>query len=338
MTQLAVRPLHSDEYNAWNEVVRLAPGGNCFQQADWLEMLCATDEDLRPLLLGCFTEAGQLVGGQALIYHRRWGMNLTPVFEFFYNSPLTPPPVGKKSAKPDAVAAALIAALPAWLNWAAFETHPDGDDIRPYLYAGWQATPLYTHLWHMGAADDIWQRMNREKRREIRRAQEQYQFGVAGETAVLDEFLPLYRQTMQKFSWWPSPKWEAIFRQRFAWMQARDGCRLHTVREQNGRLLAGVITLVSRADQTAYLWRQGSADPAVVPALYWFAAQEVSHTCPIINFGGSPLPSLNWFKEALATTAVPHFRLQWDGSNGRYALFQQALRLKHRAYNAAKKL
>lgn len=336
MTKLTARPLQPTEYNAWNEIARLAPGGNVFQQADWLEMLCATDEDLRPLLLGCFTETGQLVGGQALIYHRRWRMNVTPMFEFFYNSPLTPPLTGKKSSKPEEVAAALIAALPDWLKLVAFETHPHGDDIRPYLYAGWQATPLYTHLWQMTEADDIWRRMNREKRRQIRRAQEQYQFGAATTTAALDEFLPLYRRTMQKFSWRPSPKWEAIFRQRFAWMQARDGCRLHTVHDQTGRLLAGVVTLISPADQTAYLWRQGSVDPAVVPALYWFAAQEVQPVCPIVNFGGSPLPSLNWFKEALATTAAPHFRLQWDGSNGRYALFQKALHLKHRAYNRLK--
>ncbi len=333
MTQLIVRPLHSSEYDCWHDLVQLSPGGNVFQRADWLHMLAATDADLRPLLLGCFDAQGRLVGGQALISHRRWGMTLTPMFEFFYNSP-----VAQSARLLARVVEALSAALPRYLTLTQFESHPAASDVRPYLYAGWQVTPLYTHLWHMEQTAAIWQNMNREKRREIRRAEERYHFGVAADTAVLDEFLPLYRQTMHKFSWWPSPKWEAVFRQRFAWMHSRDGCRLHTARDQDGRLVAGVLTLISRDDQTAYLWRQGSADPSVVPALYWFAAQEVSPTCPIVNFGGSPLASLNWFKEALGATAVPHFRLRWDGSHGRFALFQQALRLKHRAYNALKKL
>ena len=324
---MIVRPLLPSDYDRWHELVQLSPGGNVFQRADWLDMLHATDADLRPLLLGCFDAKEKLVGGQALLYHHRWGMTITPMFEFFYNSPLA------LSAKLlGQVMDALITTLPAHLTLTQFETHPTSPDARSYLYAGWQVTPLYTHLWQMTQADAIWQTMNREKRREIRRAQEQYHFGVATETAVLDEFLPLYSQTMRKFSWWPSPKWEAIFRQRFAWMHDRDGCRLHTVRDQNGRLIAGVLTLLSREDQTAYLWRQGSADPAVVPALYWFAAQEVRPVCPIVNFGGSPLPSLNWFKEALGATAVPHFRIRWDGSNGRLPLFEKALNLKHALY------
>ncbi|MCA9971066.1 MAG: GNAT family N-acetyltransferase [Anaerolineales bacterium] len=328
-----VRPLTPSDYDDWHALIRLAPPGNAFQRADWLQMLCATDLDLQLLLLGCYDDKQTLVGGQALLFHRRWGMSLSAPHEFFYNAPLVRPSCSAKSARPADVVAALVNATAHALSYAQVETHPALADVRPYLDAGWQVTPTYTHLWPMADPDQVWQAMNREKRREIRRISETHHFGVEEGDAVLDAFLALYALTMRKFSWRPSPKWAATFRQRFHWLRARDGCRLHTVRTSAGELVGGVVTLLSREDHTAYLWRQGSADPRVVPALYWFAANEVAGTFHTVNFGGSPQPSLSRFKDYLGATAVSHFRATHDASRGRLALFDRALAAKHAAYN-----
>ncbi|MBP8001248.1 MAG: GNAT family N-acetyltransferase [Chloroflexi bacterium] len=332
MSTFTLTPLTSAHDTAWDELVQGAVGGNVFQRAEWLVMLGATDKALRVLRLGCFDEKGVLVAGQAVLYQKTWGMAVSVPFEFFYNSLLVAPAYQGRMGE---VVALFAAALPHHLAFIQLELHPHQPDARPFLYAGWQVTPRYTYLWDMREPERVWQSMNREKRREIRRVQEKYHFSVAENEADVAEFLPLYYQTMSKFSWWPSPRWETIFQRRMAWMRGRDGCRLHLVRNQAGELIGGVATLISREDGTAYLWRQGSADPAVVPALYWFAANNVAACCPTVNFGGSPQPSLARFKEYLGAVPHLHWQLKGDYSRGRVPLYHRALSLKHRLYNIA---
>lgn len=335
MSTFTPTPLTSAHDAAWNVLVQVAQGGNVFQRAEWLAMLAATDERVQVLRLGCLDEAGELVAGQAILVQTAWGMVMSVPFEFFYNSLLIAPAY---QARRGELVAAFAAALPHHLAFVQLELHPHQQDAQPFLYAGWQVAPRYTHIWNMAEPEQVWRTMNREKRREIRRVQEKYQFSVAEDAAALDEFLPLYHTTMRKFSWWPSPRWEKIFRQRLAWMRGRDGCRLHLVRNQAGELIGGVVTLISREDGTAYLWRQGSADPAVVPALYWFAANQVADCCSLVDFGGSPLPSLARFKEYLGATPHLHWQLTANYERGRVALHQHTLSLKHRLYNAAVQL
>ncbi len=335
-----VRELEKSDFAAWNRLVAESPQGNVFLRADWLQMLCDTDPDLHMLLLGCF-ENDKLVGGQAVIWVKRWGMVLTPKFEFFYSGPVLAPQGHKEQAhrvsSHDKITSVLAEALATRLAYIDLETHPSFQDVRPFLYAGWQVEPLYTHIWRMDDPERTWRNMNREKRREIRRAQEQFVFGVEEGDEVLDAFLPLYHETMLKFSWRPSVKWEATFRRRFHWMRQRDGCRLYTARTASGELAAGVVVLLSREDKTAYLWRQGSSSAYVeaggVPALYWYAARDLAAEFSNINFGGSPQPSLSRFKDYLGAEAVLHFRLLKCHNRFRLSLLQRAKTLKDTVYN-----
>jgi hypothetical protein len=74
---LAVRELGREDYAVRNQLVADSPQGNVFLHADWLQMLGDTDPDLRSLILGCFDDEGRLVGGQAVTYHQRWGMDIS---------------------------------------------------------------------------------------------------------------------------------------------------------------------------------------------------------------------------------------------------------------------
>lgn len=336
-----VRELEKSDFAAWNQLVAASPQGNVFLRAEWLEMLCDTDPDLHLLMLSCFDPEGQLIGGQAVTYVERWGMAVTAEFEFFYSGPVLAPQDRKgrahQMAKHGEITSALAEALATRLAYVDVEAHPSFRDARPFLYAGWQVEPVYTHIWRMDDPECTWRNMNREKRRDIRRAQEQFAFGVEVGDEVLDAFLPLYHETMLKFSWRPSVKWEAIFRRRFHWMRQRDGCRLYTARTAEGELAAGVVVLLSREDETAYLWRQGSGRAYVeaggVPALYWHAACDLAPEFPNINFGGSPEPSLSRFKDYLGAEPVLHFRLLKCNNRFRLSLLKRAQTIKDIAYN-----
>jgi hypothetical protein len=336
---VTVREL-DDEYPAWNQMVADSPQGNVFARSDWLRMLCDTDPSLRVLILGCFDDSGRLVGGQAIPWQTLWGLHLSAEFEFFYCGPMLAPAgrgnLARRTADHHQIVTALAQALSDRLAYIHVDAHPAFQDVRPFLYAGWQATPAYTHIWRMSDTEQIWQDMNREKRREIRRAQETFTFRAEEDAASFDAFLPLYHQTMRKFTWQPSVRWQNIFIRRFAWMRQRDGCRLYTARDAGGKLAAGVVVLLSREDATAYLWRQGSSPDFVaaggVPALYWHAACDLASDFPNVNFGGSPQASLSHFKDYLGAEAVQHFALSRRNSR-RIAALEWGQRFKDLVYN-----
>ena len=337
--------LPETEHAAWNALIAESPEGNVFLHTDWLRMLCDTDPDLR-ILKACCSRDGKLVGGQVICYRRRWGMNLATDFEFFYGGPFVAPSFHAAYSRRASEHIAIVSALADWvaprLATTRWETHPAFRDARPYLYGGWEVRTLYAHIWKMRDTEQIWKGMAREKHREIKRAQELCSFAVEQKDAALDAFLPLYRGTMRKYSWWPSPTWEMTFRERFRWMRKRDGCRLYTARTADGEMQAGCLALLSREDNTAYLWRQGSGNGrammGVIPALYWHAAVDLASEFAYVNFGGSPEMSLSSFKDYLGAEVAPHFQISRCNSPTGVASYDAARRLKDVLHNVLMRL
>jgi hypothetical protein len=196
-------------------------------------MLCATDADLRVRRFGCF-DGAQLLAAQAVVYHARWGMLLAAPFEFFYASPMlaAAPHCARARRAPkqcDALAA-LAREIARHFASVEFETHPALKDVRAFLETGWRVRPVYTHIWRVDQIEQTWAAMNREKRRAIKHALAQFAFAHAEDDVTLDAFLAVYRETMAKFSWRPSPKWAAMFRARLRWLTERGCARLYRAR------------------------------------------------------------------------------------------------------------
>ncbi len=342
----SVRELGKEDWAAWDQLVAASPQGNVFMRSDWLQMLCETEPGLQLLHLGCFSDAGSLIGGLAMPYTVQCGLKLAAPVEFFYhNSVLLAPPQRRSTAaivrEQSHVVADLAGELARRLHYARSELHPAFRDVRMFLYAGWQVETVYTHIWRMTDTEQTWMSMTREKRRQIKAASRNYTFTVEGEQA-LDDFLALYRETMRKFYWWPSPEWEARFRCRFQWMRACDGCRLYTARTPEGALHAGVVALLSREDHTAYLWRLGSArvsaETGLVPALYWQAACDLAQEFEQVDLGGSPEVTLNTFKDYLGAEAAQHFVVSHRSSPRKLAALEQGMLLKDKLYSAGMQL
>ncbi len=337
---MIVRELTRHDDARWNQLVSESPQGNAFTRAECLQMLCDTDPDLQLLRVGCFDDT-RLAGGQAAIYHTRWGLTLTPPFEFFYNGPLLAPMLRMQRASHTPmqldVLRAIAQTIAERIPVVSFETHRSLSDARALIELGWAVRPEYSHVWDVRNPERVWSEMNRDKRRAIKQANAQFTFGHDESDDTLDAFLPLYHQTMEKFSWRPSPKWEAIFRARLRWLAERDQCRLYTARTASGELVGGVVTLLSREDQTAYLHRQGSSiafrEAGGVPALYWHVAQQVANDFNWVDFGGSPQPSLGRFKDFLGAEATLHFQVTHCNNPRRWQAYTLAQIFKDRTYN-----
>ena len=337
---LITRKLTDADDAAWHALLAASPAGTSFLRRDWLDQLAATDSyGTRFHRVGCFDEKGALRGGWALPYRSHAGFHYSTYFEFFYAGPVLAPELETGSvhhaSERTRVLQALALAQSNQLHIIEAETHPAVRDIRPLLYAGWTAVPLYTHLWDLADPDHVLASMNREKRRVIKLARERYRFEFTTSAADREGFLALYRQLVTKFDWVPLPRWDHDLRQRMEWLAACDGGRLFTATAKDGTLRAAVLALLSREDRTAYLWRCAyQPDPesnTIIPALYWQCALALREEwgAPLhINFGGSPRPSLAQFKDYLGATPTLNFRLVHDQPGPRTRWWRQARKVK----------
>ncbi|AKJ64911.1 GNAT family N-acetyltransferase [Kiritimatiella glycovorans] len=318
---IAARVVEPHEDEAWDALVASSPTANRFLRSDCLRMLEETDSlGIRFRRVGVFDDAGALRGGWALPTMQRMGIRASTYFEFFYAGPMLAPDLETGSVhvcreRLD-VLHALAQAQTRELHLIEAEGHPRFVDARGLWYAGFELQTLYTHIWHFGNPDDVFMKMNRERRRLIRRADESLRFGLLTSDDVAEGFVPLYKRLMQKFDWLPGEQWSRDLQDRLQWLWDHDVGAVYGAWDENGALCGAVIVLVSEEDRTIYLWRCGydtsRKGNTIVPALYWHAAQHWLQQWgePLAcNLGGSPLISLAQFKDYLGADVVPHLRL-----------------------------
>ncbi len=330
-----VRELTVSDDTAWDQFVAASPQGNVFLRSNWLRMLTETSsEKLSLLRFGVFNARGQLRGGWAIPCREWHGMRFSHGFEFFYCGPMLVPELSTATVhqigERQQVLTELARTVATRTDLVAAEAHPSLRDARAFLFEQWVVSPEYTHVWDIADPENLLKAMNRNKRRQIRHALEYFRFGSeAASGSNLDAFMTLYQAAMNKFSWYLTPTWEAMSRQRISWMEEQNGCRLYTARTTGGDILAVLLVLISHEDETAYYWRIGYDTPGrdadVVPALYWQAALELRQESPalrFVNFGGSPQPTLSQFKDHLGGTLTEHFRLIHRRASTRLKLLQ----------------
>jgi hypothetical protein len=333
--EAGLRELTAADDARWDALVAGSPQGNAFLRSDWLRMLIETSADqLDVFRVGVFNARNELRGGWAVPYRVRAGLRLSYGFDFFYSGPMlaADPVRSVKRGMGDRqkVLTDLARGVADRTASVVLEAHPNLEDARPFLYERWIVAPEYTHLWDLSEPDALWDGVNREKRREIRRTQANCRIGREATTpANFAEFMRLYRESMAKFSWYPTPDWEAILLERIRWMEARDGCRLYIVRDSTGGMMAAVLVLLSREDQTGYYWRMAYSpagrQAAVVPGLYWQTAMELRAEqlgVRFINLGGSPQAMLSQFKDYMGATPTVHYRLIHRNETARLRLLQ----------------
>jgi hypothetical protein len=313
-----------------------SPQGNVFLRSDWLRMLEETSKTDRILALGCYDDNRRLLGGQTLQYRIQSGLRVAVPFEFFYSGPILAPCRVKSHARREArehrVITSLLHGLEGVCDIIEFETHPTFGDIRPYIFAGWQHKVRYTHILDLTDLSRAYRDMAQTKRSGVRRANERLTLKPEDSAEAIDTFVSLYRGTMVKFDWWPSPEWEATFRARMGWLMARDACRLYTARDLAGEPVAMTVFVLSQEDGTVYGWRAAATpaadDLAASPAIYWHAARDFTGSFHAMNLGGSPTASLDAFKTMLGARAHPHFAVGYEGRPIAYRTLRQTQRLK----------
>ena len=326
----------------WDELVITSPQGNRFVLSNWLKMLIDTSHvGLQADRVGCMDSKGKLLAGWVIPYKQTWGVKRSYGFGLRFSGPLLSPLLGNDGRK--TLALAMLSDY-ARANYGMInaENHPSFLDLRAFLTDNWIVVPNYQHIWDLTDTDAVFEQMNREKRREIRRGLEAYSHSrEALNDNTFNEFFALYTRTMQlRHQVSLAGDWLNELHTRLMWMANEDGIRLYTARSESGELMAGLLVLMSPEDQTAYYWMSGydqtGRDSRLLPSLYWYTNQAICASDPhikYINLGVSPQSSLSRFKDMLGAEPTLFFTLLYQNRTMRPLLlnaYEQAKAIARR--------
>jgi hypothetical protein len=309
-----VRQISENEKEIWDDLVFSSRQKSFLLTHDFLEMWRDSDPSLALLRFGCFDENGHLIGGQAIIHRKKLGTRLEYVIGVLYSStPILREEVQDNVQTRHEILASLARISRKFFLYLRIEFDPSLIDTRPYLEQGWSAKPFYTHIWNITDPEVILNNLHR-KRRYVRKAQEFLTFDRESGNDILDAFLALYFETMQKFKWKPNTQWCEAFKKQVAWLEKHDLFRLYTCRTQQGNLVGVVLYIIDKPKQTAFAWLTGydhSFDcKEFPPAIYWYAANELRSVVRYIEFMEGNEVSIYAFKDSLGTVSKPFWVLQ----------------------------
>ena len=326
---MKVRKVANDEGAAWDELVSSSRQRDIFLFHEFQTAWCEADPSLYLLRLGCYDESGKLIGGQAIFHKKVFSLRIPTTLSIFYAStPILSSVVQDNSRQQYAVLSALARDSRKYFPFMKIEFHPTLTDVRPYLDQGWFAQHEYTYVWEISDPNLVLKNMHR-KRKYVRKAQEQFLFAYETGDTIVNDFLRLYRETMQKFGWRPEERWGKILRKRIEWMQTRDLVRLYTCRTKKDELVGVVMCILSRVNRTAYFvligYDHSINSKEFHPATHWYAAQDLSSEFSFADFGEAPQQNLYATKDSLGTYSTPYWKLETQNTR-RWSQYYNMLR------------
>jgi len=301
-----VRKIEERDFDDWNLLVSVSPEGSIFCLPAYLEILCRAAGG-RFSIIGVWN-GGELAGGAAVHeIDSRFGPRVSPRHLLSYNGIVlrrysTKYP-SQQTAKHLKILSGLAAAfVRSGYGSVTLNCRSTIIDVRPFLAAGWTATPNYTYIVPVSDLSLLWERMEQNLRRLVRRCE------ADGMTVTQDDdfdpFFLFHEETMRRKGrspYLPGP----AFRRFFQDLRALDLCRLFHARLPDGRSVASQLVLLGPG-AVSHTVTAGS-DPAYVATganafLRWKVFREVAK----LGYDGNDLTGAG-------LTPVTHFKSQLGG-------------------------
>jgi hypothetical protein len=306
MTGILVGKLPNTEYDEWSRLVSGSPDGSIFNLPNYLDILCRAAGG-RYTVLGV-RHGDEMAGGVALYESdSRYGVQVAPRHLLSYNGIVLQRYATKfpsqQTARHIKIMTSLVGAL-AQCGYARVTLNCRSSivDLRPFLAAGWSASPYYTYIVPIADPDLLWERIEQNLRRLIRRCEKD------GITATWDEdfdaFYRLHATTMRRKGHLPYLP-ESSFRTYFKALRERDLCRLFHARLPDGRPIATQLVLLGPGSITHTV--TAASDPEFLQTgvnafLRWKSFLAVSE----MGYSGNDLTGAG-------LTPVTHFKSQLGG-------------------------
>ncbi len=234
---LEARLLHEHEYAAWDDFVYQAVSGSIYSTAEYLEILSTvTGGSYR--VLGAFF-GDKLVGGIGLYEQRArtGGTFVSNRLLLYYNGIVVDP------AEASATCEALLRMLDS-LDYRAITLHNRKlSTENPALPPGWTTERTQTYVVSLSDLSDLWNRMEKNARRLIRRAEE-HTLKVTSDDDF-DSFFAIHHEIHQRKGALLYLS-EARFRDYYNKLIERNLAKLYHARLPNGEAVATQLVLFGR--------------------------------------------------------------------------------------------
>jgi len=248
----------------------------------------------------------QPVWSTALFVRQRLGVTVGIRIPTLAYSPMVLTAEGQQllSRKPDAFVEPLRALSNAF-GQVQLTLPPWFADARPFQWAGWAASPLYTALVDLTVAD-LHARWSASTRRTVRRHQAHYQYDATHRVhgAVTRLLEASYARQAR-----PLPAAATALQAVLSALVTSDACAMPAVRsEETGEIDACVALLQNH--HTAHYWLAGSRPGPAMSVLLdrvWSDAQ--SRGLRTFDFIGANTPSIAEFKRRLGGRLVPYYHV-----------------------------
>jgi hypothetical protein len=215
----------------------------------------------------------------------------------------------RQTAQAVAVMEGLIEYLEEHFDVFALETHPALLDLRPFFWADWNVTPVYTYYFDLTDLPGAGQRICREHSRMIRRAE---RAGVSlDRRSDFETFYRLYLATydrQDKLLEYPKSTYRQVVEE-----YDRAGLVRWFFARHEGRDVAAFITVVD--GPVAYAWLCGG-DPSALQLgvnqfLHWSTVeQSAAEGCRTYDYLGALSRTVAMFKSQFGCRLVPYHTLR----------------------------
>ena len=317
MMDLTVREISASDRSIWDELINASPQGSVFLLNDCITVWAASEPALQLVRFGCFDRSNQLLGGQAFLYKEKApGVRVQPILNMSYScSPILARGIDQGSQEYSAVMQALARKVEKYFLYFSVECHPSLRDVRPLLQRGWRAVPDYAHTWEINDREALITKLCCKGRyRHVNAALEHLVFADETGVAIIDEFIPLYKESAHRYDVEIGKTWGSACRKRVEWMLAQGLIRFYTCRKKDGTLLGIANYVLSRPDRTAYGWllayNLSCGEKDFLPALYLYSIQSLPAEFQRIDIAEGIRPALYDFKDSLGTNSTLFFRAE----------------------------
>lgn len=242
---ITVQELRENEFDEWRTLVSSSPDGSVYSLPEYLDVLCRTAGG-RFSLLG--VRCGDELAGGIALYEctSRYGPYASPRRLLYYNGIVlrryeTKYPSEQTGRHLRTLGALVDALATRGYAWVTLNCRGSLTDVRPFLAAGWSATPQYTYVVPIGNLELLWSRIEQNLRRLIKRCERDGMIVI--EDDDFDSFYRLHSATMDRKQQ-ANYLAEDAFRRYFGELRRAKLCSLYHATLPNGRRIASQLVLL----------------------------------------------------------------------------------------------
>lgn len=287
--KIVVRPLVRDDFDRWNEIVRLSSAGTIYHDSRWLIAISRAVND--SLVIYGFFNEGRLLAAVPLQVRRRGPLSIARrAFATPYAHPVCDPHIPEiNEALTGAASKSFLRAFSQTiLTFSPYDQRP----------AGWvqgMAEQRATYLLNIAEPRGVWRQFSSEVRNRIRRA-EKSGITVTEEPDFLS-FYELYRDTFARQGE-VIPFTAQSFSHLLETITMGGFAHQYLARFADGTLAAACLILHDhrRAYYSLAASHEELRKTGATSLLVWHSIQEISQKVTEYDFGGANVPSVKQFK------------------------------------------